>query len=101
MSIWVGLGGVTRNACATVCTDDKVLGICEQERITRVRASGFNPSGLPDEVLDELLRRCERQRSDVTAYALAERVASSPGIAPICLDHHLAHAGSAFLSSPY
>jgi carbamoyltransferase len=101
MRVSVGLGGATRNACVTLCAEDEILGICEQERITRVRGAGFNPTGLPDEALDELLRRSGRQRGDVTAYALAETVPAPPEIDPVRLDCHFAHACSTFLPSPY
>jgi carbamoyltransferase len=102
MGPWVGLGGATRNACVALCTGDEILGICEQERITRVRAAGFNPTGLPDEALDELLRRAGRQRGDVTGYALTESMPALPrGVEIVRLDTHFAHACSAFLTSPF
>lgn len=101
MSLWVGLGGARRNACVTLCTGDEILGVCEQERITRVRAAGFNPTGLPDEALDELLRRAGRQRGEVTAYALAETAPAPAGIKLAHLEHHFAHACSAFLPSSF
>lgn len=102
MNLFVGLGGATRNACATLCTGDAILGICEQERITRVRAAGFNRTGVPDEALDELLHRSGRQRSEVIAFALAEPVHGAiAGTDLVRLDHHFAHACSAFLPSPF
>lgn len=100
-SVIAGLGGATRNACVTLCTRDGVLGICEQERITRVRAAGFNASGLPDEALDELLRRSGRTRDDIVAYTLAESASLTGGIVPLRIDHHFAHACSAFLPSGF
>jgi carbamoyltransferase len=101
MSLAVGLGGVARHACATLCTDKMVLGICEQERITRVRAAGVNRTGLPDEVLDELLRRSGKSRGDVTSYAVAEEIPGRSDGEVVRLDHHFAHACSAFLPSPF
>src|SRR5436190_543442 len=103
MSLWVGLGGRTRSACVALCTQDEILGICEQERITRVRAAGFNPTGLPDEALDELLCRSGRHRREVTAYAVTEADAGhlQPGLEVVRLDHHFAHACSAFLPSSF
>jgi carbamoyltransferase len=96
-----GLAGVTRNGCVTLCTDQRIVGICEQERITRVRAAGFNQSGLPDEALDELLRRAGYKRGDVSAYGIVEPGVSIRGIEPVRLGHHFAHACSAFLPSPF
>jgi len=102
MSILVGLGGAARNACVTLSAGDRILGVCEQERITRVRAAGFNPTGLPDEALDVLLRRAGHTRAHVSAYALAEATLAPAGIAPLRrLDHHFTHACSAFLPSPF
>jgi carbamoyltransferase len=83
-----------------LCTENETLGVCEQERITRVRGAGFNATGLPDEVLDALLERSRRRRSDVTAYAVAEAV-SATSQARIELDRHFAHASAAFLPSPF
>ena len=96
----MGFSGADRNACVTVCAPDRVLGICEQERVTRVRAAGFNRSGLPDEALDELLQRAGRGRRDIAAYVTAE--GSAPhGVGATSLDHHFAHACAAFLPSRF
>ncbi len=101
MSLWVGLGGGSRNACAALCTADQILGICEQERITRVRGAGINSTGIPDEALDELLQRSGRIRSDIAAYGLTDTKSNPSGAAVVRLDHHFAHACSAFLTSPF
>ncbi len=102
MDVWVGLGGASRHACAAVCSTDAVLGVCKQERLTRALAAGFNPTGLPDEAIDELLRRCGRTRQDVTQYVLGEIIEppdTTPGV--VSIEHHFAHALSAFLTSPF
>jgi carbamoyltransferase len=96
-----GLGGAKRNACVALWAGNTVLGVCEQERITRVKAAGFNATGLPDEVLDELLLRTGRTRRDVTHYAHADRISDQAKNDAVSLDHHLAHACSAFLPSPF
>jgi carbamoyltransferase len=66
-----------------------------------MRAAGFNPTGLPDQALDELLRRIGRTRSDVTGIAVAEAVEAAAGTTLVRLDHHFAHACTAFLPSPF
>ena len=91
----VGFSGAERNACVALCAPDRVLGICEQERVTRVRAAGYNRTGFPDEVLDELLRRAGRSRRHVATYVTPERSADS-AIPCTALDHHFAHACAAF-----
>jgi carbamoyltransferase len=102
MDVWIGLGGAARDGCAAVCTGEEVLGVCRQERVTRVRGAGFNPTGFPDEALDELLHGCGRTRKDVVQYGLAEPANSherNPDSR--CFDHHFAHACTAFLTSPF
>ncbi len=96
----VGFSGAEHFACVAVCAPDGVLGVCEQERVTRVRGAGFNRSGLPDEALDELLRRAGRSRQDVALYVTSKEALSRPGRFP-ALDHHLSHACAAFLPSPF
>ncbi len=102
MGLVAGFGGGRHDACVALCQSGGVVGICRQERVTRVRGAGVNRSGLPDEALDLLLHRAGLERSDVIAYAGADAVqAPRQGGAAIEIDHHLAHACSAFLASPY
>ena len=84
----VGVSSGPRNACACVCAPDGVLGICEQERVTRVRAAGLNPSGWPDEAINELLRFSGRTRRQIAEW-----------VQPTA--DHFAHASTAYLSSPF
>ena len=101
MSLAVGLGGASRNACVTLAAPDRILGVCEQERITRVRAAGFNRTGLPDEALDVLLERSGTHRADITKYALADDVPALSDVRLLRLEHHFAHACSAFFPSAF
>jgi carbamoyltransferase len=100
MSVWAGLGGSARNASVALCTDQRILGICAQERVTRVRAAGANATGLPDEALDELLGRAGRSRSDITTFVSTDP-GDRAGSQLVRLEHHFAHACSAFLPSPF
>ena len=96
-----GLSGSKRHASAAVCSPERVLGVCPQERITRVRAAGANCSGLPDESLGAVLARAGRAREDVGVYALAEPWPGAPAGPVMRYEHHHAHACSAFLTSPF
>jgi carbamoyltransferase len=82
-----------------VCDSERVLGISEQERFTRVRGAGVNRSGLPDEAVDELLRRSRHTRSDVATYLTPETLTHD--VSDRALGHHLAHAWAAFLPSSF
>lgn len=79
----------------------QIQGICPQERLTRVRGAGFNSTGLPDEALDQLLRRAGRGRDDAAVHAPADTGPRSPRVKAVRLDYHLAHAYSAFLPSSF
>jgi len=97
-----GLSGTSSQACVALVAESDRIGVCEQERVTRIRRAGSNSTGLPDEALDLLLDRFGSTRSDVVRYAMAETgsevVDSRDGER---LDHHLAHACTAYLSSPF
>ena len=103
MALTAGLGGAARHGCVALVERQSVLGVCEQERITRRRGAGFNRSGLPDEALDTMLEHTRRSRSDIAGYAVAEpgALAAVPGRAVEQLDHHLAHACASYLTSPF
>ncbi len=101
MDLWAGIASGRRNACVALCTRDQVLGICEQERITRVPGAGVNSTGLPDEALDELLRRAGRARRDLAGFALADHGAGPARPDTLRVDHHFAHACAAFLPSRF
>jgi carbamoyltransferase len=102
MRLTAGLGGATRHGCVALSNGEKLVGVCEQERVTRVRGAGFNSGGLPDEALDTLLERLGSSRADVGRYVLAEAGQEPPSGQPFeRLDHHFAHAGASYLSSPF
>ena len=100
--ITAGLGGGARNGSVALAAGGGLLGVCEQERVTRTRNAGFNGSGLPDEALDAMLQRLGRSRRDVGRYIVADCDTIAETTQPVeRLDHHLAHACVAYLSSPF
>lgn len=97
-----GLGGVKRHGAVALSDGTRLVGVCEQERVTRIRGAGFNATGLPDEALDTLLLRLGATRAEVGRYVIAEPTDTQFDIAGLQqIDHHLAHACAAFLSSPF
>ena len=97
-----GLSGASSQACVALVAEPARIGVCEQERVTRIRRAGSNATGLPDEALDLLLDRFGSTRTDVVRYAMAEtggEVVDGRDVER--LDHHLAHACTAYLSSPF
>jgi carbamoyltransferase len=79
---------------------ERLIGVCGQERVTRVRGAGFNGTGLPDEALDLLLARAGRTRAEVARYVAAEAAAAQHE-AVERIDHAFAHACTAYLTSPF
>jgi carbamoyltransferase len=96
-----GLSLASRHACAALATSTGIA-VCEQERATRVRGAGPDASGLPDQALDLLVDRMGCTRDDIGRYTTAD-----PGIDRIKgrpvdrIDHHLAHASTAYRCSPH
>lgn len=100
--ITVGLGGIERHGSVALAEGARLMGVCQQERLTRVRNAGFNLSGLPDEALDALLQCHGRSRDDVGRYIVAGADSPRQGQESFeHVDHHLAHACTAYLSSPF
>lgn len=100
--ITAGLGGVERHGSVALAEGARLLGVCQQERVTRVRNAGFNSSGLPDEALDLLLQCQGRSRDDVGRYVVAGAECRRQADDRFeHVDHHLAHASTAYLSSPF
>lgn len=96
-----GLGGVGRHGCVALSVSGRLQGVCRQERISRVRDAGFTPRGLPDDALDVLLERQHLTRRSIDRFVAAEPIASVQEPVVEQLDHHLAHAAAAYLSSPF
>lgn len=96
-----GVSGGARNGAAALAVGRQMGGVCAQERVTRVRGAGVNGSGIPDEALDLLLGRLGRSRRDVERYAVAAPARDGKPGAAGGIDHHFAHACTAYLSSPF
>ena len=95
-----GIGGGSRNATAAIVDGGRITGVCAQERATRVRNDGVTASGLPDQALDLLLERRGRTRQDISRYVLVDGDGPPPAVTVDRLDHHRAHACTAYLTSP-
>ena len=89
----VGLGGVKRGACVALTDAGRAIGVCKQERINRVRDSGFPPDSLPDDAIQTLLERNGRRREAVDRYVIAEPWSGTVDR----IDHDRAHAATAYL----
>ena len=96
-----GLNGGGRAAAAAVADGQRLVGVCAQERVTRVRGSA-GTAGLPTDALDLLLRRSGHVRRDVTKYVVVGGDGLDAGGAPVVtLDHHQAYASTAYRTSSF
>ena len=102
MSVIVGIAGASRNAALALCDAGRIVGVCEHARITRTRRAALRPGQLPKETLETMLQLGGRSEEDISTYAVAERAIQLPVGRPVeYIDHHLAHAATAFYSSPF
>jgi carbamoyltransferase len=102
MSVILGIAGASRNAALALCDAGRVVGVCEHARVTRTRRAALRPGQLPKETLETMLRLGGCSERDISAYAVAETSIQLPPGPPVeYIDHHLAHAATAFYSSPF
>ncbi len=96
-----GLNGGARSGAAAVADGTRLVGVCAQERVTRVRGLA-GTAGLPTDALDLLLRRGGHTRADVAKYVVVDGEGATPGPAGATpLGHHHAHASTAYRTSPF
>ena len=96
-----GLVGGLRNGSAALADHGTLVGVCAQERVTRVRSSPTRDSGMPDLALNLLLQRQGRSRDDVSRYVMAQASDDPEGNGVERISLHFAHACTAYLSSPF
>lgn len=97
-----GIGGGVRRGCVALVEGGRVAAACPQQRVTRVRANRGEDDGAPLEALDLLLARAGRARGDLERGVLVDTRDDVPGVRHVArLEHHLAHACTAYLTSPF
>jgi carbamoyltransferase len=90
-----------RDGAAALGEGGRLIGVCAQERVSRVRG-GPNPDGVPDQALDLLLQRAGRTRRDLDRLAwVGDAAAVALHTAEPPLGDHFAHACTAYLTSPF
>src|SRR3954469_1529598 len=98
----VGVSGARRNAAAAAVVNGRLVGFCEQERVIRVRAVPLQPGRLPAEAIDAALRHVDTRGFDDPWFVAAESdVHLARETHQDFVDHHLAHAATAVLTSPH
>jgi carbamoyltransferase len=103
----LGIGGLLSDAAAVLIHDGRLVGAVEESKLVR----RHRPGHLPEHAIAACLKLGGIAASDVDCVALARPLPQGAGV-PLALrmfpnarvvsiDHHAAHAASAFLASPY
>lgn len=108
--IIVGLGGLLSNASCCVLRDGQIVAAVEQAKVAR----HDRPGAFPDEAFRIALDVASVKASDIDCVAIARRFATTseslaqlelrarfPQSEIVVVEHHQAHAASAYYCSPY
>lgn len=106
----LGIGGLLHDGAAALLHDGEIVAAMEEEKLLRQS----HPVGLPVSAVDGCLRHVSASRSDIACVALARPLATGrdpsfhlhlkslfPKSRLVIVDHHVAHAASAFYPSPF
>ena len=106
----LGLGGLLRDAASAVLRDGRIEAAVEESKLTR----GFEPGSIPQASIAECLRLAGATPADVDSIGIVRPFSMGPEsrfhlalrdqfpkAEIIVVDHHLAHAASAFYASPF
>src|SRR5579885_1270317 len=106
----LGLGGLLSDAACAVLKNGEIRAAIEEAKLTR----GFLPGAMPQASIDECLRIAGAKREDVDCVAIARPFARGPESMfhlalrdqfpkseIIVVEHHQAHAASAYFASPF
>jgi carbamoyltransferase len=106
----LGLGGLLSDAACAVLKDGEVCAAIEEAKLSR----GFTPGAIPQASINECLFLAGAKREDVACVAIARPFSRGPESLfhlalrdqfphseIIVVEHHQAHAASAYFASPF
>lgn len=108
--IVIGLGNLPGDASCALLKNGEILAAVEEIKMTR----GQRPGGLPHAAIEECLNLSGATRDQVDSVALVRPIAKGPEAELhlalrdhfphaeiVAVEHHMAHAASAFFASPF
>ncbi|MGH9657113.1 MAG: carbamoyltransferase C-terminal domain-containing protein [Bryobacteraceae bacterium] len=104
--IILGIGGVLHDAAAAILKDGELVAAVEEAKIARTRREG----GLPHAAVQACLALAEAAPAEIDYVAVARPVGANthlelrarfPSARIVVVDHHAAHAASAYFASPF
>ncbi|MGH9673939.1 MAG: carbamoyltransferase family protein [Bryobacteraceae bacterium] len=106
----LGIGGILRDASCAILKDGDLAAAVEQRKLARFQRAGE----LPEEAISACLRLAGVRREQVEYAALVRPLGSGtqtslhlemrarfPNAQIVLVDHHTAHAASAYFASPF
>ncbi|PWU08927.1 MAG: carbamoyltransferase [Terriglobia bacterium] len=108
--IILGIGGILGGAASALLRDGKLAAAVEESKLTR-SSHGANQGDLPERAISACLDLAGARPEDMDAVAVVRPVPESgfhlklrarfPNSRIVALEHHLAHAASAYYPSPF
>ncbi len=108
--IVLGIGGILGEAAAAILKNGVLVGAVEQRKLAR----RLRPGELPEEAIAACLKMAGVRESEVNLTAVVRPLAHGPEAAMhlelrarfpntrvVVVDHHVAHAASAYFASPF
>src|SRR5580700_1609267 len=109
--IVLGIGGILGDAAAALLRDGELVAAVEESKLVRRRLNWGGASGLPEHSIAMCLQLAGVKPPEVDAVAVARPVPDSDFYAQLraqfpssrlsVVEHHLAHAASAYFVSPF
>ena len=106
----LGIGGLLNDAACAILRNGRLAAAVEQKKLAR----RFQPGELPDESIAACLRMADVRADEVDLVAIVRPFATGPetelhlelrGAFPnsqvVLVEHHMAHAASAYYASPF
>src|ERR1043166_9182530 len=108
--IIVGIGGILGDTATAILRDGELIATVEESKLAR-RAHWGRQGDLPERSIDTCLELARAKRAEVDAVAIARPIPESgfhlrlrahfPNARIVVLEHHAAHAASAYFPSPF
>ena len=109
--IILGIGGILGDAASAVLKDGELVAAVEESKLFRRRTHCGGPEGLPEQSIATCLELAGAKPEEVDAVAIVRPIPESdlllklraqfPHSRIVLLEHHRAHAASAYFPSPF
>jgi carbamoyltransferase len=107
----LGIGGILGDAASAILKDGELVAAIEESKLARQRTLGHGRGELPERSIATCLELAGARPEQVDAVALVRPIPEShlhlklraqcPQSRIVLLEHHLAHASSAYFISPF